>query len=756
MKLQFTSVLTAALASMLVACGGGGGGGGGSTTTTPPPAATAPTITTQPTAQTAAAGATATFTVAASGTAPLSYQWQANGTAIAGATSASYTTAALAAGDNGISYTVVVTNSAGSVTSSAALLTVTTPTQPTAPTITTQPVAVTAAVGATATFTVVATGTAPLSYQWYANGTIAIAGATSATYTTAALAAGDNGISYTVVVTNSAGSVTSSAAVLTVTTSTGTVTPGPDVVTFKYDTTRSGANSAETILTPTNVNTTTFGLLRNLPADGVVDAQPLYLGAVTIAGVVHNVVYMATEHGSVYAYDADSTASPATPLWKVSLVGSGESTSDDFGCSEISPEIGITSTPVIDRTAGANGTIFVVAMTKDASSAYHQRLHALDLTTGAELSGGPTEITASFTFAGAVNAGTTTFVPAVTEERTALLLANGIIYTTWSSHCDAVAPGYDGWVIAYNESNITQASALNLGPGSQIGGGGNGATVGPGIWMSGSGPAVDSAGFVYLATGNGPHETTLQGGDPNGGDYGNSAVSIQAPGGQMSVYDYFFPLLGNTQSASDIEIGSGGVVLFPDMVDSGGTTRQLMAAAGKDGNIYVMERQNMGEYQGVHDNVWQKLSGALNTAGGANTGGIWGSPAYWQGLLYYGEKKGPLKAFAFSQAMLTLHQTGTATYAFPGASPSISANGANTPILWTQEQVYDVNNNPSYAILHAYDGDNIATELYNSQQNATRDSYSVPPNHFITPMVTGGQVYMGTNTSVAIFGLLPP
>ena len=371
----------------------------------PPPVATPPSITTQPSSETAAVGGTASFIVVATGSTPLSYQWLKGGVPIAGATSPTYTTPVVAISDDGAMYSVLVSNSAGNVTSSAARVTVKAP-----PSITTQPSGQTAAVGGTATFTVVASGSASLSYQWRKGG-VPISGATSATYTTSAVALADDGTMYSVQVSNSVGNVTSGAARLTVT----AARPTLNLLTYKYDNSRLGQNTSETVLTPANVTPDTFGLLRRLDVDGKVDGQPLYLGNLTVGGAVHNVVYVVTEHGSAYAFDADTGAT----LWHVSLIPPGETTSDAlFDCDQVIPEIGITATPVIDRNAGA---MYVVAMSKNGST-YHHRIHALSVTTGAELLSGPKEITASFTAPGSV---TTTFDPLYYEERAALLLVNG-------------------------------------------------------------------------------------------------------------------------------------------------------------------------------------------------------------------------------------------------------------------------------------------------------------------------------------------
>ncbi|HYM41807.1 MAG TPA: hypothetical protein VET46_03470, partial [Steroidobacteraceae bacterium] len=243
-----------------------------------------------------------------------------------------------------------------------------------------------------------------------------------------------------------------------------------DVVTYKNDVARTAQNLTETALTPANVNSSGFGKLRFLGTDGLVDAQPLYLSALSVAGAAHNVVFVATENDTVYAFDSDTGA----VLWQRSLLGSGEKASDDRGCGQVTPTIGVTSTPVIDRKAGTDGIIYLVAMSIDASQAYHQRLHALDVATGAEQLNGPVEIAAIYPAAGG---GSNTFEAGSYEERAALLLLNGAIYTTWTSHCD-FSP-YTGWVIAYNSSTLTRTAVLNVAA--------NSAGGGPAIWMAGGG-----------------------------------------------------------------------------------------------------------------------------------------------------------------------------------------------------------------------------------------------------------------------------
>jgi hypothetical protein len=591
------------------------------------------------------------------------------------------------------------------------------------PAITTQPTNQRVVVGQTATFTVAANGTAPLSYQWQ-KGTTPIAGAAASSYTTPATTLADDASTFQVVVSNSAGSITSNGATLTVAAGT-TLTSGVDVTTYKYDLNRSGQNLAESTLTLTNVASATFGLLRSLPVNGPVDAQPLYLSALKAAGGTFNTVFVATENDSVYAFDADSGAT----LWKVSLLGTGEKPSDTRGCSQVSPEIGITSTPVIDRSAGAHGTMYVVAMSIDASSNYHQRLHALDVATGAELSNSPVEISASFPTTGTA---TSSFDAKSYEERAALLLFNGTIYTSWTSHCD-ISP-YGGWIISYAQSTLARNGVLNIAANS---------SAGPAIWMAGGGPAVDASGNIYLLSANGAFETTMDAnGFPSKQDYGNSFLKISNASAGLSVLDYFTMSNEVAESNADKDLGSGGELLLPDLTDSTNTVRHLMVGAGKDGNIYVVDRDSMGKFNASTNNNYQTLNGAL-------PGGIWSTPAYFNGTVYYGNVSGTLKAFAISGAKLVAApQSQSATqFAYPGTAPSVSANGTANGIVWAHE-------NTSPAVLHAYDATNLAHELYNSNQAAANRDQFGAGNKYITPIVADGKVFVGTGASVAVFGLL--
>jgi hypothetical protein len=688
--------------------------------------AAAPVVTRQPANQTVSVGRQATFVVTASGSAPLTYRWLKNAVAISGATAASYTTPAATSADNGARFTVTVTNAAGSTTSTGALLSVVSSPAAVAPAITTQPAGQSVAVGKSATFTVVASGTAPLSYQWRKNG-VAIAGATAASYTTPATLSTDNGAQFAVTVSNAAGSISSNNALLTVT---GGTTPGggTDVVTYKNDVSRTGQNLTETTLTLAKVNSTSFGKVRTLATDGKVDAQPLFLSKLTVAGAVHNVVFVATENDSVYAFDANTGAT----LWKVSLLDAGESPSGTHGCGQVTPTIGVTSTPVIDRSAGAHGTIFVVAMSNNGTD--HQRLHALDVTTGAELLGGPTEIMASYA---APAGGTRIFDPGQYEERAALLLSQGTIYTSWTSHCD-FAP-YTGWIIAYSEATLGQTAVVNIAPNGTGTGYGN---AGPAIWMSGGGPAADAAGNVYLLAGNGAFEPTLTAaGFPSGGDFGNSFVKLTLTGHTLAVTDYFAMSNAVAESDADTDLGSGGTLLLPDVTDASGVVRHLMVGAGKDHNMYVVNRDAMGKFSAASNNVWQELGGVL-------AGGIWSTPAWFNNTLYYGPVNGHVLAFSLVKGRFSTTPSSTSPTAFPypGSSPTISANGTANGIVWAHE-------NGGSAVLHAYDASNLGNELYNSSQAGSRDQFGAG-NKFITPMIADGQVFVGTPGGVVVFGLL--
>jgi hypothetical protein len=470
--------------------------------------------------------------------------------------------------------------------------------------------------------------------------------------------------------------------------------------------------------------------------DGNVDAQPLYVSGLSIAGQTHNVLIAVTENDSAYAFDADSF----TQLWKVSAVGANETPSDDHGCGQISPEIGITDTPVIDRNHGPNGTLFFVALSKDASSKYHQRLHALDLTTGAEMPGSPSEIQASFPGAGYGSAnGTQVFDPAQYVERVGLLLMNGQIYLAWTSHCDH--DPYTGWVMAYSETTLQQTSVFNMtpnGPSATQFADGSGA-----IWMAGAGLAADAQGNIFFLDGNGYFDSTLNAnGFPAQGNFGNSFMKLSTTGNVMAPADYFAAYNVEAESDVDRDLGSGGTMLLPDQMDAKGNTRHLAVGAGKDTNIYVVDRDNMGKFNASSNNaVYQELPDAL-------PGGAWSMPALFNNQVFYAGVGDRLKGFPITNALMATSPLGESanTFPYPGATPSVSSNGAQNAVVWAIE------NQNGTGVLLAYDPTHLASGLYGSSQDPNRDQFNY--RKFVPPMIANGKVYVATPFSIAVFGLL--
>jgi hypothetical protein len=590
----------------------------------------------------------------------------------------------------------------------------------TAPRIYAQPANQTVVIGQTATFSVGVAGLGPITNQWRM-GTTPITGATAPTYTTAATTTSDSGLQFSVVVSNSAGSTTSNVATLTVNAAT-------DVLTYHNDAARTGQNLTETILTTNNVNSAKFGKIGFYPVDGLVDAEPLNASNVAVPNNdTHNLLIVPTEHDSVYAFDADSGAT----IWQVSLLKTGETTSDDLGCPFVSPEIGVTSTPVIDRTRGPNGAIYLVAMSKDGSGNYYQRMHALDLALGTELFGGPVDIQATYPGTGDNTNGTNVvFDPAQYVERSGLLLLNGVIYTGWASHCDNRP--YTGWIMGYSAATLGQASVLNVTPNGSDGA----------IWMSGAGLAADSSGNIYFADANGDFEPTLNAnGFPSDGDYGNAFMKLSTTGG-LAVADYFEMDNEAAENGGDIDLGSGGVIVLPDLSDGSDKTMHLAVGAGKDSNLYVVNRDSMGKFSENNSNIYQELAGVL-------AGGVWATPAYFNNTVYYGPVGGPIRTFTITNARLSTGSTAQTanSFGYPGATPSVSANGTSNGIVWAVE------NGPT-AALYAYDATNLIA-LYNSNQaRGGRDTFGAG-NKFITPTIVNGKVFVGTPNGVAVFGLLP-
>ncbi len=502
-----------------------------------------------------------------------------------------------------------------------------------------------------------------------------------------------------------------------------------NVLTYHNNNARTGEYLRETILTPSNVNESTFGKLFFIPVDGKVDAEPLYLAHVSIPERgEHNVLFVATENDSVYALDADSGAE----LWRVSMLKSGETPSDSRHCSQVIPVIGVTSTPVIDPDSGPHGTIYVVAMSKNAEDDYFQRLHPLDVTTGQEEFGGPVEVTGEYPGNGAGSRnGRQIFDPKQYEERAGLLLLNHVVYTAWASHCD-IDP-YTGWIMGYNEHTLRQTSVLDFTPNGSEGS----------VWQSGAGMDADSDGNIYFLAANGTFDTALNAaGFPVRSDFGNAFMKVSTAGGDLKVADYFAMFNVVHENDTDEDLGSGGALLLPAMKDASGRVQYLAVGAGKDRNVYLVNRLNIGKFNPRNnDAIYQELYHALG-------GREFAMPAYFNGQLYYGAVNDHLRAFRFINARLLPAPASESAerFVYPGATPSISAAGPSNGIVWATE-------NGDTAVLHAYDAANLARELYNSNQAGSRDHFGVG-NKFITPMIAQGKVYVGTTTGVGVFGLL--
>lgn len=502
------------------------------------------------------------------------------------------------------------------------------------------------------------------------------------------------------------------------------------ITTSQYNNMREGADPYETVLTPKNVNARVFGKLFTLPVDGDVYAQPLYLSNVRVPGKgVHDLLFVATEHDSVYAFDASSKA--ASLIWRVSLLPPGASAAPvpfrDVRCPFIHPEIGITSTPVIDD---ATGTLYVLARIKRASRSEHiysQQLHALNVATGAEKLGGPIDIRARVAGSGAGTfAGFVSFDPLFENPRASLLLTDGVIYLTWASSCD-VGP-YHGWIMAYDARTLRRRAVLNTSPDSDQ----------SGIWQSDTGPAADQLGNVYVLTGNGSFDAD----SPGGRDYGDSALKLTLRGSRLVVSDYFTPHDQQNLNKQDLDLGAGGPLVLPDQL---GTPSHFLLAGGKDGRLFLLDRDLMGKHHLKIDNVRQalKLKGSLHAA-----------PAFWNRHVYIFGDGDVLHELTLQGGQLTRVHNANTGPVDPGATPTISANGSKDGIVWTVTTRTWQAFPERAAVLHAYDAEDVSHELYNSEQNPRRDRAGISVR-FTIASVANGRVYVGVKSGVEVYGLLP-
>ena len=502
------------------------------------------------------------------------------------------------------------------------------------------------------------------------------------------------------------------------------------VVTQHNDNYRTGQNTNETVLMPANVNQQKFGKLFSQAVDGYVYAQPLYVPGVSIPSKgTHNVVYVATEHDSLYAFDADSNAGAnAAPLWQVSFINPGAGitavTSGDVSCGDLIPEIGITGTPAIDLSTN---TMYLVTKTKESGNFFH-RLHAIDIATGAEKFGGPVAIQAQFK--GNADGGkVVAFNPLREAQRAGLVIQNGVVYIEWASHCD-IGP-YHGWMLAYDPQTLQQKGVWNTTPNGGLGG----------FWQAGAGIAADSRNFLYTASGNGTFDVNL----PRK-NYGDSIIKLGfSKAGILHPIDYFTPHDQDFLNQTDSDLGSGGVLLLPDRLVK--KFPFLLVQVGKEGTVYLVNRNKLGHFNPNDDSqIVQSLPGAV--------GGMWAVPAFWNNNVYFGGQGDNMKMFSFDTAAGLLSTTpvsNTSTFfGYPGTTPSLSANGTSNGIAWALQTDRYNSNGPE--ILHAYDATNLSHELYNTLQNPSRDNPGGAVK-FAVPTVTNGKVYVGAVKQLSVYGL---
>jgi hypothetical protein len=698
-----TQVITALVNTTysMTCTGPGGAGSPASVTVNVMPTAV---LTATPAAVAAGGSAVLSWSSSNSSTCSASGGWSGSkspsGTQSTGALSAPTTYSLTCSGAGGISQTATVTVISGTV-SVAPPLAALTPSQ-------TQQFTATLPGGGAATWTVdgIAGG----------NGTVGTIGATGL------FTPGSAPGTHTIAATSAAHPSLSGTAV-------AAVTDLPGVYTFHNDVARDGANTQEFALTPSTVNAGSFGKLFSCPVDGAIYAQPLWVADLTVGGTRHNVIFVATQHDSLYAFDAD--ASPCVQLWSVSLIdvahgGSlGETTVPSgvpgylvgLGEGDITPEVGVTGTPVIDPTSN---TLYVVSKSVNAApSGFYQRLHAIDLTSGSEKLGSP--VTLSGTAPGTGGGGAAVGFNAQTQnQRAGLALVNGVVYVSWAAHEDA--PPWFGWVMgySYNGTSFAQSAVFNAAP--------NG--TGGGIWMSGGAPAADSSGELYVVTGNGTFDAA-SGGLPNN-DYGDSLLQLN---GALSVTQYFTPSDEATDNNGDVDFGAGGAAVLADL-PGGSPMPHVIVCGGKDETLYLLNRDSLG---GFGDNL-----AAQKVAYGAS---IFATGAYWNYNFYLAGAKGPLTAYALDASVpkLTLAASTAHVYGFPGSSPSVSASGTQNGIVWTLDTSQYCTSNAQGcgpAVLYANDAANVATQLWSSAGAAADAAGNAVK--FAVPTIANGKVYVGT------------
>ncbi|MBV8673998.1 MAG: chitobiase/beta-hexosaminidase C-terminal domain-containing protein [Acidobacteriaceae bacterium] len=519
-------------------------------------------------------------------------------------------------------------------------------------------------------------------------------------------------------------------------------TPVP-VTTWRYDLTHAGQNTSETALTPANVSVNSFGKLFSVSVDSTVYAQPLYVPGLKMTdGQMHNVLFVATENDSVYAFDADSNGGAnADPIWQISLLtaahGAGPGATavpyEDTGSPDVAPTVGITGTPAINLTTN---TMYLVANTKE-NGQYFSRLHAINIITGAEQPNSPVNITA--TVAGTGNGssgGQLSFSPLWENQRTALNYYNGYVYFGYGAHGDN-GP-WHGWLFAYDATTLAQSAVVCLTPN----------THGAGLWGSGYGMPIDNdapGGRMFVVTGNGDHTTYPPFGSNT--EFGESVINFNLANGKLTPTDAFTPSNFQTLNDHDWDLGAGGVLMIPDQQ---GSYPHILVQAGKEGRILVLNRDKLGGYVAggpSSPNALQDIPGAITQAQG-----LWSTPAYWNGNVYIWAEKNVPMLFKLNSGVMDTEpdSKSTITSDFPGASFSISSNGAQNGIAWAVRS--DQFNTGGPAVLYAWDANDLTKPIYESDTNATRDSAG-PASKFSTPVVTNGKVYVTAHGEIDVYGL---